>query len=74
MSMYNLLEYINSYSMTSGTLWNYYKDEVNDFTNEINDAKNFRINKNTTTTSKSFEYKTKLKFFRRSLDFPLINC
>ena len=24
--MYNLLEYSHNYSMTSGTLWNYYRD------------------------------------------------
>ena len=28
MPMYNLLEYSNSYSMTSGSLENYYRDEV----------------------------------------------
>ena len=26
MSMYNLVEYSDNYSMTSGSLWNYYKD------------------------------------------------
>ena len=26
MSMYNLVEYSNNYSMASGSLWNYYKD------------------------------------------------
>ena len=41
-------------------MWNYYRDEVNDFASENNDANNFRINNNKTTTSKSFEYKTKL--------------
>ena len=46
--------------MTSGTLWNYYRDKVNDDVNENNDANNFRINNNKTTTSKFFEYKTKL--------------
>ena len=45
--------------MASGCLWNYYRDEVDDDANE-NDAANNRINKNKTTTSKSFEYKTKL--------------
>ena len=29
MPMYSLLEYINNCSMTSGTLWNNYRDEVN---------------------------------------------
>ena len=46
--------------MTSGSLWNYYRDEVNDSANENNDGNNFRISNNKTTTSKSFEYKTKL--------------
>ena len=41
-------------------MWNYYRDEVNDSTNENDDANNYRINNNKTATSKSFEYKTKL--------------
>ena len=60
MPMYNLLEYSNKYSMTSKSLWNYYREEVNDSANENNDANNFRINNNKTTTSKSFEHKTKV--------------
>ena len=36
--MQNLLEYCGNYSMTSGNLLNYYRDEVNDDTvNENND-------------------------------------
>ena len=27
MSMYNLLEYSKNYSKTSGSLWNYYRDD-----------------------------------------------
>ena len=45
--------------MASGRFWNYYRGEVDDDANE-NDAANNRINKIKTTTSKSFEYKTKL--------------
>ena len=30
MPMYNLIEYSDSYSKTSGSLWQYYKDEPND--------------------------------------------
>ena len=30
MPMYNLIEYSNNYSKTSGSLWQYYKDESND--------------------------------------------
>ena len=34
MPMYNLLEYSDNYSTTSGSLWNHYRDEVNDDANE----------------------------------------
>ena len=44
--------------MTSGSLWNYYRDETNDDANE-NDGNNL-INNNKAITSKSFKYKTKL--------------
>ena len=40
-------------------MWNYYRVEVNDDENEIDNANN-RINKNKTITSKSFGYNTKL--------------
>ena len=30
MTMYNLLEYSDSYSMTTSSLWNCYRDKVND--------------------------------------------
>ena len=30
MSMYNLIEYSDNYSKTSGSLWQYYKDDPND--------------------------------------------
>ena len=59
MRMYNLLEYSDNCSMTSGSLWNYHRDQVNDDENE-NDNANNRINNNKTITSRSFEYKTKL--------------
>ena len=29
--MYNLLEYSKNYRKTTGSLWNYYRDESNDF-------------------------------------------
>ena len=46
MPMYSLLEYRNNYFMTSGSLWNYYKDKVNNNANE-NNADNYGIyNKN----------------------------
>ena len=40
MPMYNLLEYSNNYSMTSGSLWNYYRDQINDSVFEINNKIN----------------------------------
>ena len=58
MPMQNLLEYNDNYSVTPGRLRNYYRDEVIDAANE-NDGANNNINNNK-TTSKSFEYKTKL--------------
>ena len=60
MQIYNLLEYNDNYSMTSGSLWNYNTDEVNDDANENNDAGIYRVNNNKTRKSKSFEYKTKI--------------
>ena len=56
--IYNLLQYSDSYSMASGSLWNYYRDAINDDPNENNAADN-RIN-NDKTISKPFEYKIKL--------------
>ena len=57
MRMYNLLEYSEIYSMTPGSLWNYYRDKVNDSANEI--VANLRVNNNNkTTTNELFEYNT----------------
>ena len=42
--------------MSSGSLWNCYRDEVVEDANESNEAGNYRINNSKTTTSKSFEY------------------
>ena len=54
MPMHNLLEYSQNYSNTSGSLWNYYRDELTDDTND-----NRSPNKNV-INSKSFEYKTNI--------------
>ena len=58
MPLWNLLEYSDSFYMTSGSLWNDYRDEVNDDANENNAADN-KINNDKTIISKYFEYKTK---------------
>ena len=47
MPFYNMLEYSHNYSMTLESLWNYYRDELNDVNGNI-------------SNSKSFEYKTKI--------------
>ena len=51
MPMYNLLEYSKNYSKTTGSLWNYYKDEPN------NPPRN-NYNPDPITNSASFKYKT----------------
>ena len=59
MLMYNFLEYSDNYSVTSESLWNYYRDEVNDAANESN-ADRVRKNNNKAVTSKSFTHKAKI--------------
>ena len=58
MPIYNVLGYCDNYSMRSGSVWNCYRDEVNNDVNENNNA-NYKINNNKTTTSKSFEFRQK---------------
>ena len=54
MAMYNLLEYSKNYSKTSASLWNYYRDELTDETNDNNGPNKNVIN------SKSFKYKASI--------------
>ena len=54
-----LLEYSDDCSMRSESLYNYNRVEVNDGANEI--FADRRLNNSKTTTSKSLEYKTKIK-------------
>ena len=49
----------NNYFATLGSLWNYYIEEVNDSADENYNKNNFRIN-NKRTTSKQYEYQTKI--------------
>ena len=49
MLMYNLLEYSKNYKKTTGSLWNYYRDETNSGVNDGMD--------NSIMGSKSFDYK-----------------
>ena len=57
MPVFHLLEY-KIYSMTSRSLPNCYRDEIND--GNDNNVTNNMINNNKTITSKYFKYKTKL--------------
>ena len=50
MPMYNLLEYNKNYRKTTGSLWNYYRDEPNSSTDDDNIT-------HSTLNSKSFDYK-----------------
>ena len=45
MSMYNLLEYSQNNSMISGSLWNYYRDEINDTDDNARNGKSFEYKK-----------------------------
>ena len=80
MPMYNLIEYSDNYSKTSGSLWQYYKDDPN---NNLTDFKSFKSkvkitgkNPNNGNT-KDVEIIVPLKYlsnFWRTLEMPLINC
>ena len=52
MPMYNLLEYSKNYSKTTGSFWNYYRDEPN---SGVNNNINYSIK-----DSKSFNYKASI--------------
>ena len=80
MPMYNLIEYSDNYSETSGSLWQYYKDDPND---NLTDSESFKskvkITGNTPNNrnTKDVEIIVPLKYisnFRRTLEMPLINC
>ena len=80
MPMYNLIEYSDNYSKTSGSLWQYYKDEPND---NLTDSESIRfkieITGNTPAdgNTKDVEIIVPLKYlsnFRRTLEMSLINC
>ena len=85
MPMYNLIEYSDNYSDTSGSLWQFKRDEIinnADVTND-NNAPSFKYKANlignteTNGTKKGVKIAIPLKYlsnFWRSLEIPLINC
>ena len=52
--MYNLLEYSENYRKTIGSLYNYYRDELDDDAN-LNNHPNINV-----VSSNAFQYKNKL--------------
>ena len=84
MPMYNLTEYSDSYSDTSGSLWQFKRDEIEgnvDLTvddNHIpNNSSSFKYKSSFTTNRNGVKKVVPLKNlsnFCRSLEMPLINC
>ena len=68
MPMYNLIEYSKNYRKTTGTLWNYYRDELRDDTNDNNDPKKYVIN------SQLFKYKTSITGSTYNVDVRITNA
>ena len=85
MPMYNLIEYSDNYSDTSGSLWDFKRDEIvnnADVTND-NNAPSFKYkasligNTGNDGTKNGVKIAVPLKYlsnFWRSLEMPLINC
>ena len=80
MLMYNLIEYSDNYAKTSGSLWQYYRDEPN---NNLADSESFKFKVKITGKTpaadkeKDVEIMVPLKYlsnFWRTLELPLINC
>ena len=89
MPMYNLIEYSDNYSKTSGSLWHYTKDipavnndnAIIEFTNKnLTDSFDFKVKLTGQTGNngtKNVEIMVPLKYlsnFRRNLEMSLINC
>ena len=80
MPMYKLIEYSDNYTKTSGSLWQYFRDEPDD---NIEDSESFKAKMKITgktpnnDNEKDVEIIVPLKYlsnFWRTLEMPLINC
>ena len=60
MPMYNLLEYSKNYRKTTGSLWNYYRDEPNNPPLNGDDPPAVNYNADPITNSESFKYKSSI--------------
>ena len=80
MPMHNLIEYSDNYSKTSGSLWQYCKDEPNDnLANSESFKSKVKITGKTPTAGNTKDVKVivPLKYFSnfwRTPEMPLINC
>ena len=80
--IYNLLEYGKNYRKTTGSLWNYYRDEPNDPLSSNSNSFKYKTSI-TGKTPENNDLLTNVKLviplkylsnFWRSLNIPLINC
>ena len=81
MPMYNLIEYSDNYAKTTGSLWQYFRDDPDD---NIKDSESFKSKikmtgktPNNNNNVKDVEIMVPLKYlsnFWRTLEMPLINC
>ena len=84
MPMYNLIEYSDNYTKTTGSLWQYFRDDDGDGDDiDIEDPKSFKSKVKITgktpndDNEKDVEIMVPLKYlsnFWRTLEMPLINC
>ena len=80
--LYNLLEYSKNYRKTTGSLWNYYRDEPSNllsfnsksFKYKTNIVGKIPENNDSLTDAKVVTPLKHLSNFWKSLDIPLINC
>ena len=82
MPMYNLIEYSDNYAKTSGSLWQYFRDEPNNH-DDMDESELFKSKLKITGKTpnngngKDVEIMVPLKYlsnFWRTLEMPLINC
>ena len=85
MPMYNLIEYSDNYSDTSGSLWGFKRDDIDNNANVTNDGNaplfNYKASLITNTqadgTKKEIKIAVALNYlsnFWRSLEMLLLNC
>ena len=90
MAMYDLIEYSDNYSKTSGSLWQYYRDEpffddndaIADFPVDNNNSSSFKFKQKITSKTANGSIKDvkiivplkNLSNFWRTLKMSLINC